>query len=543
MGLNNITFIRQAGSGKRASGNDNISGMIFYSSTLPAGFSSNDRVKKIYSIEQAEDLGIVDTHADETKATGGNVLITTVGAVGTTWNVKIDEVSLGTYVVLTDDDATDVAVGLRAAINLLTKKHGFVASGSTGNVALAAPAKMGITLNTAVISATNSGAGASTLTQFSAGAGSQYAVWHYHIKEFFRMKPDGILYVGIYAVPSPFTAAEVETMQNTVSGLIRQFAIYLPGTTFASSQVDSVDLILGTLRDEHNNAIGLFHADMATLTLSTLSDMSSLDDPKVAVVLGEDGNFHQTAYSATASYINGDKVRWLNKTYIAVTSSTGQAPYDTSYFSEVCICLALTYGKSVSTLGNLLGVIAAAAVHQSVAYVEKFNLVDGLNMDEAGFATKVLYKNQTKATLDGLQDKHYIFLRKYNGFSGTYYNDSYTAVSQDSATNGDYATIENNRVMDKAERNIYMALVPKLSSPLYVDTDGKLSQATIDMFTAIVDSELEFMQVDGEISDREVSIDPDQNVTLNSKLIVGYNIRPVGVARNIQVYNAFKLSI
>ena len=74
-GQNDITFTRTGGGlGRPLAGGDHMSAMVFYTTgSLPSGFSSNDRIKKIYSVQEAEDLGVLDPHADETKGTTGGV--------------------------------------------------------------------------------------------------------------------------------------------------------------------------------------------------------------------------------------------------------------------------------------------------------------------------------------------------------------------------------------------------------------------------------------------------------------------------------------
>ena len=81
-GLSNVIFNRQQGIGRQPTGQDHISGLLFYSNSLPAGFASDDRVKRIFTVADAENLGVVDTHADETVATGGEVTITVAGTAG-----------------------------------------------------------------------------------------------------------------------------------------------------------------------------------------------------------------------------------------------------------------------------------------------------------------------------------------------------------------------------------------------------------------------------------------------------------------------------
>lgn len=538
MGLPKITFIRKQGIGAVDQGNDSISGLVFYNDTLPSGFAANDRIKKIFSLAQAESLGIVDTFDDETKATGGNVEVTTAGAENDVEKISIDGVTLGSYTIANGDAAADVATGLRAAVNALTSKHGFVAAGSTANVALTAPDGMGAVLNTATIAFASTGTSAATVTQFSSGVGSDLAVAHYHISEFFRKKPDGVLYVGIFA-EGAFDATELVDMQDFANGEIRQFGIFVDDTTFASSQLSAIQTQLEVLRTNKQPAIAVFHADMDSLTLSTLPDLSTLTASKVAVSLGEDGNYHQLAYSAAKAYVQGDKVKWLNKTYICTLDSTGQACYDTDYWTEVSVNLPDITGYSTSTLGCLLGTIASAPVNESVAYVEAYPVNSGNILDVGGFATGDLLKGQATSLLNTLNDYHYIFLRKFQGLSGTYFNDSYTAITEAN----DYATIENNRVIDKVERGQYVSLLPKLNSPLVLNADGTLRQDTIDIFQNLADAPVEVMEIAAEVSAREVTIDPSQDVLTTSKIVIVSKIVPVGVAREIEVNNSFTVSI
>lgn len=539
MGLPKINFIRKQGLGRRDQSLDHISGLVAYNDTLPSGFASDDRIKKIFSVQQAESLGIVDTHSDETKATGGQVTITLAGDTADVETITIDGVTLGTYTVESGDAVGDVATGLAAAINALTSEHGFSAVANTADVDITAPAKMGLVLNNATIAFSSSGTGTATVTQFSSGVGSDLAPLHYHISEFFRQKPDGVLYVGIFA-EGTYDATELSSMQDFAGGEIKQFGIFIDDTAFASSQLSATQTVLSTLRDEKRNAFAVLHADFSNATITALTDLSTLTASKVAVCLGEDGNFHQLAYSNSKAYVQGDKAKWLNKTYICTLDNTGEAPYDTDYWAEVSLNLPDIVGYSVSTLGNLLGTIAAAPVNESIAYVEVHPLSSGNILDVAGFATGDLYSAQSRSLIDTLTDYHYIYLRKLQGLSNTYYNDSWTAISE----SNDYATIENNRVMDKAERLQYTALAPKLNSTITVDPDsGQLSRDVIDLFENIADNPIEGMEIEGEISGRSVVVPPDQDVLTTSKITITTIIVPTGVAREIEVNNSYAVNL
>ena len=47
----NITFVNgQGGLGRPLAGEDFISGLLYYTATLPSGYSSSDRIKKFFSV-------------------------------------------------------------------------------------------------------------------------------------------------------------------------------------------------------------------------------------------------------------------------------------------------------------------------------------------------------------------------------------------------------------------------------------------------------------------------------------------------------------
>ena len=535
---NNISFIRTNGLGRRDPSEDHISGFLFYSDTLPSGFTASDRVKPVFSLQEAEDLGIVDTHADEVVATGGQALITVPGAADDVNTITVDGVLLGSYTVITSDAAADVASGLVDAVNALTLYHGWVATLNSATVELAPPAKMGAVPNNATIAFTTTGTGAATITQASAGVGSLFAQLNYHISEFFRFKPDGKLWIGIYA-DTTYDASEIATMRAAAGGEIRQLSIYLPDETFATSMVTSTQAQLVTARTEHENMFALIHADMSSLTLSTLASLAALTASKVQVIAGEDGNFLQTAYSASQSYVAGDKVKWLNKTFVANKSSVGQSVYDTDYFSEVSLNLSDIAGNSISTLGASMGNLAKAKVNESTSNPERFPLTSGNLLSVAGYATGDLYKDISQVLRNKINDYHYIYLREFSGITGVYFNSSYTCI----ANSSDYATSENNRTMDKAERNIYVALVPKLAGDINLNDDGTLAQESINDYHSIADGELDTMKIDAEISAKQVIIDQTQDILSTSELQITVEIIPKGKARNIVVNNSYVVKL
>jgi len=542
MALNNVTFNRTSGGvGRPLAGKDHISAMLYYTDTLPSGFSATDRIKKIYSISDAENLGITNTHADETKATGGKYVVGGTWLEGETIALYINGALLGSHTVLSGGTATGaIATALATSINALTKKHGYSATDSTNDVLLTAPTGLGVAINagTNLESAQTTAGGTITTTQFTSGVGSIARVMHYDISEFFRMQPKGILYVGIYAAGT-YDATQITTIQNYANGEIRQIGVRLQAVSFATSQITTTQSITTALRTAKKPLSVVLHPNMASVTLSSISDISLLTSSDVSVVIGEDANYNQALYSNTKNYIKGDKVRWSGGCYQCIQDSLGNAPYETAYFAKLTEDIKSISGFSISTLGNTLGSISLSKVNECIAWVNKFNLASGITLDDISFCEGTLWNTASDSLKDELNDKHFIFLRKFQGVSGTYYNDSFTAIS---ITN-DFATIENNRTLDKAERLVYTSIIGRLNSPLYVNSDGTLTADTVDLFRSDCERQLDVMQADGEISQYSVEIDPTQDVITTGKLVITIKNIPVGVARNIIINSGFTTQI
>ena len=505
MALNDITFIKgKGGLGRPLSGEDYISGLAFYTDSLPSGFNSSNRIKQVFSVQDAESLGILADYSDATAATA-TYQVTNKGTDGNTINIKIDEidqtVDLGTYTKVTADSTTAlVATAIAAVINAGTYSHGYSASVLSSTITITAPKKLGIWLNSASkVTVTIVGGIAGTLTDFSGGTYSKLAVWHYHIAEYFRIQPKGNLYVGFFVVPGIYTFTEITTMQNYANGKIRQVGVLKDfSSTFASGNLTTINAeVVANCDANHKPLSVLYAADLSgTADLTTLTNLNTLSANKVSAVISQDG-------AGLGWYL------WKGT------------------------------GKSITTLGACLGAVSLASVSDDIAWIGKFNISNGSECDTLAFANGTAVSSLSQGTLDLLDNYRYIFLVKYTGIAGSYFNDSHCAVIETS----DYAYIENNRTIDKAIRGIYSSVLPALNSPLVLNADGTLSDETIAYFTSLAELNLTQMIRDKELSGEKVSIDATQNVLSTNKLVISVQLVPIGVARNIEVNIAFTTSI
>jgi hypothetical protein len=627
MSRGNIDFIKGQGASRRvAPGADFISGLIFYTSSLPSGFTSLANIKKIYSLIDAENAGILADYSDETKATATYIL-TNAGTAGDKINFTITEplgitVDLGTYTKVTADSTVNsLGDSIAAMINAGTKDHGYTCVNTTGSLVIKARAGLGIYLNgtlplVATISAgaimagnfdevaaiayylvTNKGTDADTIklqvvesvtvtvelgtytkitgddtvtkvaaalklmvntgtathhytsdntagnfkliarpglgtqlnsgsplvvtlggnitptiagtiTQFSGGSvlnfsggiASLQAVWHYHISEFFRINPAGQLYLGFFSVPSLYTFEEITLMQTFASGEIRQIGIYKDSEAYDDGDLTAIDGIIKTYNDaKHKPLSALYAADLsATDDITTIADLSDLTANKVSSIIGQDG----AGLGALLFYASG---------------------------------------KSITQLGTALGMLSLSAVSEDFGQPAKFNISNGIENDVPAFANGQLLTDPvlSDSALDSIDSKRHIWGMKYVGYAGTYFNDNHCACSFTS----DYAYINDNRVIDKACRGIYTALIPYLKSKLLKNADGTLATTTIAFLERIALGPLYQMARDqdlGDVAKEDVYIDPTQDVVSTSLLIINVALNENGIARNIQIPINFK---
>ena len=510
MALNDIVFIKgQGGLGRPLEGEDFISGLLIYTANanLPSGFSTTNRIRAFGSVNEAVEAGIKNDFSDATAATA-SYLVTNAGALNDVVVVSVADLSatgvpqttvIATYTrISTDTTAALVAAGITAQINAGTINHGYSASLTTATITITAPKKFGTFLNSGTpLSVVITGTIAGTITQFSGGTVSNQAIWYYHIAEYFRLQPKGQLFVGFYAVPSLYTFTEIQTIQDFANGKIRQLGVFKGATAAFNTDPVAIQAVCNTCAGLHKPLNVVYAADMVSVTdLSTLFDLATLTANNVSVVIGQDAG--------------------------------GQGNY-----------LYKTTGKSITTLGATLGAISFSKVSEDIAWISKFNISSGFECDTIGFANGTSLLSVSQSLLNTLDNRRYIFLIKYVGIAGSYFNDSHCAIQVTS----DYAYIENNRTIDKAIRGAYSSLLPNLNSPLVLNADGTLTDNTIAYFISQASPNLDQMVRDSELSAYAVRIDSTQNVLSTSTLVISIALVPIGVARNIVVNIGFTLSI
>lgn len=332
---------------------------------------------------------------------------------------------------------------------------------------------------------------------------TDHAVEHYQIKSFFERNPAGKLWVSIQVLTLMTTDfVEISEIQSIANGEIRQMGIVdLSDTTLVRIGTDDV------------------HDTIQT----QITALKSIDQP-LSVLIG----FDDSGLTSAADY-----------TTLAAETASNVSIVIGQDGSKVGSALATSNGTAIPAVGAFLGAVSAAKVNENIGWVAKFNFASTGEFAVPKLGSGELFKNVSAALETTLNNYGYLFLKTHTGRSGSYANFSHTAVSQ----SDDFATIENNRTMDKAIRQIKTFMLPNLNSPVEVNDDGTLTDNAIAVFENACSRGLDSMERDTEISAFDVKIDPTQNILTTSNMIIAVAIVPVGVAKQITINIGFAVAI
>lgn len=338
-------------------------------------------------------------------------------------------------------------------------------------------------------------------------------VWH-HIREFFRFS-QSTLYVRTVLQPAIGGAV---TAPITYSDMLSPSGTHAPSLlAFASGEIRQLAVVMNpdaaTYQPTATTSGGLdSHVAAGIAQGQALALAADADNRPILVVL-EGRNFGGTLSTLT-------DLRTLNADRVAVF--IGHDPLVRGLDS--------VYNWSAMA-GTALGLIAKAGVHENIGWVSKFNLTDaaqGLYPDamlSAGTLVSGL------GNMDSTHDKGYIFPRRFTGRAGVFVNDDPTC----GAATSDFSQIRYCRTVDKAKRGCYLAYLDFVNSPIYLASDGTILPGDVRTIENAAESVLRTMQASGEISAFDVFVDPAQPVLATGNVNVRIAIVPVGCANRITI--------
>lgn len=318
---------------------------------------------------------------------------------------------------------------------------------------------------------------------------------YWHITEFFRLNPSGVLYVD--AVES------IESVDEAKSAI--------KALTDTDDDVRMLGVVIATNSAiEEGDYVGYFQGALESIT--------EFQDHSMRCVIG--GSFSDIGegdYSSAKS----------NRVMLPIARPNGK--YTQNYTT--------THNMSV---GTLLGRICSMGVHQKPSWrsypiTENTDRWDGL-------------QTLPDVEADIIAQKGYTQFGMTPRLAGGYVLDSRMACDE----TDDFAIITHGRVIDKAVNLVTKVLAPYLDSPLYVDANsGELAPDTIAFFEALAlnaiqdgmvknksgnEVELSVDPSTGELPTTTIYIDPAQNVLATETLKIVCSLVPVGSAKKI-VFN------
>ncbi len=314
---------------------------------------------------------------------------------------------------------------------------------------------------------------------------------HHHIDEFFRVSPNGNLFVVL----------DDGTLTTTdIKALVK-----------ANPTIKNI----GFVRNAEKVTVPAL--DMAVLVAGYQTMVNELraENRNIATVLVEGGEFTFatliSAYTDARTYASGN-----------VGIVIAQDP--------IIRALKAAY-ETYAAIGTVLGAISVRGVHENIGSIDieqkpsaykgnaNYQLTD---VARQRWLSAVLQDGKTFASLSqaditALNDKGYIFVGNYNGYDGFYFNNSHTCIEKAS----DYSRIENNRVWDKGADLARTALLPRVKSNLLKDpVTGYIRAIEATELETIAVNAINVMAAAGEISGHAIYIDPKQDISNDTPLKV-----------------------
>lgn len=326
---------------------------------------------------------------------------------------------------------------------------------------------------------------------------------HYHIAEFFRISPDGTLFI----VLDDGTLTD-EELQNILKeeDSIRGYGIVRNTNTLPTD--------FGALVAQHQNIVTALEQESRRIDAVFLEGIET--DPTTAITAYLD---LRTLTARTVSIVIGqdEAIRNLKPAY-----------------------------EAHAAIGAVLGAFSVRGVHENLGSVNIENkpnthkgqrdypLTDPLRdrFLSATLQSGRKYSELNRTEIAELDTKGYIAIGNYSGYAGYFLTDSHTAIESAS----DYSRVENNRVWNKAARTLRSALLPLVKSSVLRDANtGVIASVAVKHLEGVGNAALEQMTAAGEISGGQTIIDPEQTLLNDTPLQVKAEVVFNGILHSIEI--------
>lgn len=347
-----------------------------------------------------------------------------------------------------------------------------------------------------------------------------------HISEFFRMYPEGTIYLMLYAGNMEEAFLEKYAKKLIIDALGEIRVLGIANTPSTLSGTEYIDGLPADIHSSIQLAQQLYEWAYSTF--------------RPCQICLEGRDFHASNAASALDLRN-----------ILISGQVLEA-----YKVSVCIAQDWKYAdgldavrQKMADLGTMLGSIARKAVNENIGEVRGGNLVDTTNNK---WLIAGLSNHQTIAgwdsQLESLDAKGYIFAISYTGTSGYYWNNDHTCtpIKKDADGYFNEYTISYGRAHDKAVRDLRTCLLPEVKSTQPVDsTTGKLPQAMVTYYERLADDAVfNKMAAEGLITAGKTTVDPESNLLISPReLHVSFVIVPTGQIDEIKGFINLKTSI
>lgn len=329
-----------------------------------------------------------------------------------------------------------------------------------------------------------------------------------HIAEFYRMAGEGrklhLMILAQTVMPDEITE-QAKSLVVAADGAITDLAVvFNPAAEYVETLVDGMNGdILAAIpilqafadwADEHDMPLHcILEGRGISDTLNVLTDLRDMEAEyeKVTVVVGQDWN-----------YADG---LW-------------------------------TSGKKFADVGTFLGVVASQAWNRNPGEVATQNLTNAaLGRFVVGGLSNHKKYAEVYSELEAMNTKGYVFVMKYQGLSGYFWNDGHTCapVINDAAGNMNQHEIYYSHAIDMAKRALRAAYLPEVKKPVVLDENGKLPATMVGYFDAIGDGVFDSLGTKELISDGKTSTDPDSDLLIAKVLSIQFAVVPTGCVNEI----------
>lgn len=369
MALPNISILNGQGLGRRANGEDHISGLLFiggeeYSPTTPLFASSQFNYA---AVNTSATCFLNSDNAIDTETTETNYSVTLKG-------LNQDDFFV-TYKSIIGETYQNIINQIGTLINNKTEVHGYKWSSGT----LTAPKKYGTLLNTlTVVNTLNANF---NVTTFNGGTVDKNGILKYHIDEYFRLNQLGQLWIKSDASTTDYS--ELYDLQVLAGGKLRQVAIV-------------------NLNSNHNRIVEL------GLIQSKCDLLASAKMPL------------QVLFASSQTHFSED-LTLLNARNVSVIVSK-----DTANLGNL---QSKQSGKPITAVASFLGIISKTIVNKNGCQpIESNNLAITKEFSTFSFVDETTSKQTSE--LNDIHDRGFIFVRSFVGLQGAYFSNSNTCISE-----------------------------------------------------------------------------------------------------------------